>query len=105
MAILPAKPLPEDCMLPLAPSLQPQVTQVTLMILINAHLQVIPVYSEHQIELKLTVFNDDGLMFDNFTSLKWKWQSSSPTHLSTKDHMISLSHQGNHGNHLILCMV
>ena len=46
------------------------------------------------------MFNDDGLMFDNFTSLKWNWQSSSPTHLSVKDHLIGLSHHGSHGNRL-----
>ena len=57
-------------------------------------------YAGHQLVLKLTVFNDDGLMFDNFTSLKWNWQSSSPAHLSVKDHLIDLSHQGNHGNRL-----
>ena len=62
-------------------------------------------YSEHQIELKLTVYNDDGLMFDNFTSLQWDWLSSNPAYLSIKDHMISLNHQGNHGNHLNMYLV
>ena len=65
--------------------------------------QVVPVYTGHQLVLKLTVYNDDGLMFDNFTSLKWNWESSSPTHLSIKD--VGLSHQGNHGNHFIIMYV
>jgi len=53
------------------------------------------VYGAHQLELELTVFNDDGLVFDNFTSLEWAWSSTDHTHLSVNDKIV---HQGNHGN-------
>jgi len=60
------------------------------------HLQVIPVYGGHQLELELTLFNGDGLVFDNFTSLGWVWTSSDHTHLDIdKDKIV---HHGNHGN-------
>lgn len=74
---------------------------ITLIIAHHTLQHVIPVYSGGEVELTLTVFNGDGLMFDNFTSLKWDWKSSSHAHLSTND-VINLDYQGNHGNHFTL---
>ena len=76
-------------------SVQPEMFCYITMVTNLFHLQVIPVYGAHQLELELTVFNDDGLVFDNFTSLEWAWSSTDHTHLSVNDKIV---HHGNHGN-------
>ena len=45
------------------------------------------------------MFNDDGLEFDNFTSLGWEWSPADHTHLSVNDNIV---HHRNHGN-LFMC--
>ncbi|XP_065903533.1 nuclear pore membrane glycoprotein 210-like isoform X3 [Dysidea avara] len=84
MMIKPAVPLPVDCLLLPATLSDPLV---------------IPVYGGHQLELELTVFNDDGLEFDNFTSLGWEWSPADHTHLSVNDNIV------HHRNHAIVTVL
>ena len=51
-----------------------------------------PVLSGHELEVEITVFDEIGRKFDNFSSLEWKWESTNPSYIPRPDtsHMVTM---------------
>ena len=51
-----------------------------------------PILSGHELEVEITVFDEIGRKFDNFSSLEWKWESTNPSYIPRPDtsHMVTM---------------